>query len=307
MLEIGTVNLLCSGPGGGKTTLTSQAILAQQQQREFFIPALQLPAGPIAYVCTDRPVSEYWEFCWRPMGVREKDFHPMSLVSDRAFNPIARNPVMLRAEVARRIAGLGCKTLVLDLYGEFVTGRMGDTKELAHDGRLNVQWAQDLGVAILALPYTYKQKEGNSAKRVQDRIAGGSTIQASCNWKLNLISPEETKSAWQIHCVPSVGRGAHQIIWMERAEPILDPLGRFGLLTDVPAEIAAPTISEIEVSELLSVLSQLSDPFEVAESLIVSGWSRATAFRKITKMLELKLIEKVAYGVYRKLLTEPAS
>lgn len=232
MLKRGTLNLLCGGPSAGKTTLTYQAILAHERNEPFFIPALQFPPGPVLVINTDRSKVVNQQF-FDTIGIKATGF--ISIVDDRSLHNLTRPqksdvaPLeFLRRELTNRISKLNPapSTIILDLYGDFISGNAGNHKALAYDGRCNVQWAEDMDVAILGLAYPYKQKAGNAAMRPQDRIAGATTIQASSNWKFNITDATETKTCWLIDVIPPPMGGPMKTYYALRAEDA-DGVGRF--------------------------------------------------------------------------------
>ena len=225
MLHRGTLNILCGAPSAGKTTLTLQAVHAHEIGLPFFVDVLRFPPGPIVYVSTDRPDDDLRRLVLDPMGISKMNV--ISTVLDRSFNPIAHNPAAMRKAITDRISSLGAGTLILDLYNDFIHGRMADAKLLSQDGRLNVQWARDLNCAILGLWYPFKQRQNAQAKRVQDRIAGALALQASANWKMNIIDPAESHDEfWIVDVVPGPGEGPPRSYQLVRGN---DPIGLFSL------------------------------------------------------------------------------
>ena len=225
MLALGTLNQFTGNPSAGKTTLIHQAIAAHERGKLFFVPTLHLPPGSVAYVSTDRS-RQVLETQLRMVGSTQCFL--ISTVDDRSFNAFDHSPELMRQAVTERLkrSGLAFGTLVLDLAMDFMTGSAGNGKLLGHDGRLNVQWAEDLGVAILSLHYPFKQKSLNYALRQQDRTSGAVGIQASASWKFNMIDKAETRTHWILHATPPPLGGPPQIAHMLRLNDP-DGVGRF--------------------------------------------------------------------------------
>ncbi len=229
-LEKGTLNLLCGGPSAGKTTLTYQSLAAHERGESFFVPPLNYPPGPIVVVNTDRSKAVNDQF-FKLMGIHETHF--ISLVDERTLHLMTQpqhedhGPLKkFRSVLGEKIAKFKPSTVILDLYGDFISGNAGSHKALGFDGRSNVQWAEDLNVAILALAYPYKQKSNNMATRVQDRIAGATAIQASSSWKINITDKTETKTCWMIDIIPPPMGGPPKTIYALRQDDA-DGIGPF--------------------------------------------------------------------------------
>lgn len=238
-LEKGTLNLLTGGPSAGKTTLIYQAIAAHELNQPFFVPCLKFPDGPILVVNTDRSADKNRRF-FAAIGITQTLF--ISLVDDRVLSNLSTARA-LRQAVTDRIAKLANKptTLVLDLYNDFLDAKMNESKKLAQDGRANVQWAQDLDLTILGLTYPYKQKSNNRAVRLQDRVAGALTLQASADWKFVISDRAETGSHWIVDGVPGPMGGPPQTFHLTRQDDE-DGVGRF--MPTLPPD-ASMTIKEI--------------------------------------------------------------
>lgn len=239
-LEKKTLNTLNSGPSGGKTTLYAQAIRAHLYHEDFFLPGLKFPEGRIAIVQTDRTRRQYSK-TFIPLGLHE---HPMietlNFVDDRSLHNLTK-PMnkpqqdlqqleILRSEISRRLKGKDIGTLILDLYDDFHRGSASG-RAAAHDGRTNLQWAQDLDVAILAVLYSFKQTTAKQALRAQDRSSGVLQLQASADWKFTLIDAEETRDPYYTICVtPAPGCGQKLTIPAVRGTPETgDSVGLFSL------------------------------------------------------------------------------
>lgn len=218
-LERGTLSGINSGPSGGKTTLYAQAINAHLYQTDFFVPGMRFPEGRIAIVQTDRGYVKGYQKTFVALGLHQ---HPMidilNFVDDRPLHALTRPPSgrnsndvgqleALRQEIGRRLKGRDISTLILDLYDDFHTGSASGRKA-GYDGRTNVQWSQDMNVAILAILYPFKQTTQKRAMRVQDRQSGVLQIQASMNWKFTIIDAEESQMPYATIAVkPAPGDG----------------------------------------------------------------------------------------------------
>ena len=207
-LKTGTLNLLCGGPSAGKTTLIYQAICAHERKEPFFVESLSFPAGPVLVVSTDRNRTIN-SAMFTAFGIQQTEF--ISVVDDLKLHTLSKplkdeayGMEQFRAEITNRILKLPFhpSTIILDLYGDFISSKSSNLKALAYDGRTNVRWAEQLKTAILGITYPYKQKATNYALRIQDRMAGGLSLQASANWKFNISDRAETKTCWIIDAVP---------------------------------------------------------------------------------------------------------
>lgn len=200
-MERQTLNSLNGGPSGGKTTLYSQAIRAHLFHESFFIPGFTFPSGRVAIVQSDRSVVQY-NRTFEPLGIaNHPEIELLNFVDDRILNQSTRSAPkssgdlyqldQLREKISQRLQNKGIGTLILDLYDDYHIGGP-NTRKAAYDGRLNLQWAQDLNVAILAIMYPFKQTTMKKALRLQDRQSGVLHLQASMDWKFTLVDAEES-------------------------------------------------------------------------------------------------------------------
>lgn len=247
-----TLNSINSGPSGGKTTLYGQALQAHLYNQEFFVPGLTFPEGRIAICQTDRGYSGYQK-TFIALGL---DNHPkidiLNFVDDRELHRLTRPAAKstgdlhqlenLRDAISARLRGRDIGTLILDLYDDFHLGG-GNGRKACYDGRTNLQWAQDLDVAILAVLYPFKQTSQKRALRVQDRQSGVLQLQASFGWKFTIIDAEESKLPyWTITGRPAPGEGSgSEVLAVRGNEEEGDTIGLFRLYDGKPV----PTITEI--------------------------------------------------------------
>jgi hypothetical protein len=282
-----TLNLINSGPSGGKTTLIAQVVKASLDGIPFFIPGLDLPPGRIAWVQTDRPKQLYkpiFDF----IGISDPDLEQINFLNEPYLHHMTSSRKgddeelqieRLREAITKRIVGRNFGTLIIDLYDEFQTSQTGNGKKMGYDSRANLLWAMELDLVIIGINYCFKQKQQNGAMRAQDRSSGHLKGQASANTKISIIDSEEHSQRLErslpygvIEMKPGPGEGGPMKFFVIRGtkEADNDPIGLFRLYDGILAkEDAQEQEAQLKRNEPLDL-----KPWERL------GISRATWFRR---------------------------
>jgi len=301
LLKRPSLNFLTGGPSAGKTSLVGQLTQALFRNEPFFIPGLDLPEGDVVWVQTDRGAVGYAEILQTLGLTNHPRLHTINLTDDDALPRLTRPEAKieefirlerLRQTISQRIASLGAGTVILDLYEEFQTGRMGDSHRMAYEGRSNLRWAIDMNVCLIGIPYTFKQTTLKKAARAQDRQAGSLLGQASANYKISIVDPEETgKACYHLHVKPGPGEGFPAVYKVQRNqqgffEPYDGPddaeeaqnerKDREAFLDLLPFEFSAPEAAEIALSRHMC--------------------SRATAYRWLGQLAATGLLSRPTQG-----------
>jgi len=307
-----SVNGINSGPAGGKTTLLAQGVAAHFGHEPFFVKGMDLPAGKVVWVQTDRS-----EVLLRPtLEALHLHSHPeliiINIVDDLDLHALTR-PVKaenetlwienLRLAIEKRLEGKGVGTLILDLYDDFQTGDTGNGRKMAYHGRCNLQWAIRMDVAIIGVNYSYKQTASNAAKRLQDRSAGNLRGQASLNNKYTIVDAEElaTEGGYGLIGIkPGPGEGSPEIIYVVRGSELEgDKIGLFrvyeGLLDD--DQPSAREVAMHALNKALPVEFVTKDAVHIGAML---GHSERTTKRYLDELKERGFIGLESRGTWYK-------
>jgi hypothetical protein len=310
----GTLNLINSGPSGGKSTLIGQSIKAHFNGEPFFVRGMDLPVGKVAWIYSDRHMK-IQNLTLAGCGLLgHPDLITMNFVEDDQLNlqatPSASNLdesrriQHLRDIISKRLVGAGVGTIILDLYDEYHTERTNSAKRMAYDGRMNLRWAIQLNVAILGVSYPFKQTRQNAALRIQDRFAGSLKGQASANWKFTLMSAEEVGEPYcLIHTVPGPGEGSPEVYKAVRGTAAEgDPVGLFRPFVEDESQTQETTSREQFWSVLNARLESLE--FHTADAVTLAEASgltprRETVSRWLKQLVEEGKLESLHRGYWR--------
>ena len=305
LLKRPSLNFLTGGPSAGKTSLAGQLIQAHFRNEPFFISGLDLPEGDVVWVQTDRGAVGYAEIL-QTLGIANHPrLHTINLTDDDALHRLTRPEIKieefirlerLRLTISQRIAALDAGTVILDLYEEFQTGRMGDSHRMAYESRSNLRWATHMNVCLIGIPYTFKQTTLKKAARAQDRQAGSLLGQASANYKIAIVDPEETgKACYYLHVKPGPGEGLPAVHKVQRnAQGFFEPY-------DGPDDAEEAQNERIDRDRFLSLLPEefsFQDAAHIAETRHIC--SRATLHRWLEHFTTQSLIRKIAHGLWAK-------
>ena len=300
-----SLNFLTGGPSTGKTSIAGQLVKARFHEEPFFIPGLDLPEGSVVWVQTDRGATGYRDILTNLGILDHPDLHMINLPDDGELHKLTRPEAKieefirlerLRLTISQRIRDLGAGTVILDLYEEFQTGRSGDSHRMAYESRSNLRWAVSLNVCLLGIPYTFKQTTLKKAARAQDRQAGSLLGQASANYKIAIVDPEETgKACYYLHVKPGPGEGLPSVHKVQR-----NPQGFFEPY-DGPDDAEEAQNERIDRDRFLTLLPaefSFQDALQVAESRHIC--SRMTLYRWLDHFSTQGLLRKVAHGLWSK-------
>ena len=253
------------------------------------------------WVQTDRGATGYQDILSNLGILNHPDLHVINLTDDSDLHKLTRPEAKideyirlerLRLTISQRIRDLGAGTLILDLYEEFQTGRMGDSHRMAYESRSNLRWAIALNVCILGIPYTFKQTTLKKATRAQDRQAGSLLGQASANYKIAIVDPEETgKACYYLHVKPGPGEGLPAIHKVQRNQQgFFEPY-------DGPDDAEEARNETQDRSDFLVILSEEFSAPEAAElALSRHMCSRATAYRWLGQLADQGFLQRPKQG-----------
>ena len=292
-----SLNFLTGGPSAGKTSLVGQLTQAHFHNEPFFIPGLDLPEGNVVWVQTDRGAVGYSEILSTLGITNHPRLHTINLTDDDSLHRLTRPEIKieefirlerLRLTISQRIAALGAGTVILDLYEEFQTGRMGDSHRMAYEGRSNLRWAIDMDVCLIGIPYTFKQTTLKKAARAQDRQAGSLLGQASANYKIAIVDPEETgKACYYLHVKPGPGEGMPAVHKVQRnAHGFFEPYDG----PDDAEEAQNETKDRQAFYDLLPEEFRANEAVEIAQSRHIC--SRMTTFRWLSAFADQGLLKR---------------
>ena len=271
----------------------------------FFIPGLDLPEGAVVWVQTDRGAAGYHNI-FTSLGIlNHPQLHTINLTDETQLHRMTRPEIKieefvrlerLRQTIKERIAGLDAGTVILDLYEEFQTGRLGDSHRMAFESRSNLRWAISLNVCLIGIPYTFKQTTLKKASRAQDRQAGSLLGQASANYKIAIVDPEETgKACYYIHIKPGPGEGMPSIHKVQRnAHGFFEPY-------DGPDDAEEAANEHIDRDRFLTLLPDefsFQDAVQIAEARHIC--SRKTVYRWLDYFMAQSLVRKLGHGLWAK-------
>ena len=259
----------------------------------------------MVWIQTDRSAAGYSEILSTLGLIHHPRLHTINLTDDDALHRLTRPEIKieefirlerLRLTISQRIAALDAGTVILDLYEEFQTGRMGDSHRMAYESRSNLRWAMDMNVCLIGIPYTFKQTTLKKAARAQDRQAGSLLGQASANYKIAIVDPEETgKACYYLHVKPGPGEGLPAVHKVQRnAQGFFEPY-------DGPDDAEEAQNERIDRDRFLSLLPEefsFQDAAHIAETRHIC--SRATLHRWLEHFTTQSLIRKIAHGLWAK-------
>lgn len=305
LLKRPSLNFITGGPSAGKTSLVGQLSQSNFRNEPFFIPGLDLPDGAIVWVQTDRGATGYLDILTNLGIINHPQLHTINLTDDDALHRLTRPEAKieeyirlerLRLTISQRIANLGAGTVILDLYEEFQTGRMGDSHRMAFESRSNLRWAMAMNVCLIGIPYTFKQTTLKKAARAQDRQAGSLLGQASANYKIAIVDPEETgKACYYLHVKPGPGEGLPATHKVQR-----NPQGFFEPY-DGPDDAEEAANERIDRDRFLTLLPDefsFQDALHLAESRHIC--SRATLSRWLDHFASQGVLRKLSHGLWGK-------
>ena len=305
LLKRPSLNFITGGPSAGKTSLVGQLTRSHFAGEPFFIPGLDLPEGPVVWVQTDRGATGYHEI-FTSLGILDHpDLHTINITDDDQLHKLTRPEAKieefirlanLRKAIEERITRFEPGTVILDLYEEFQTGRSGDAHRMAFESRSNLRWAMSMNVCLIGIPYTFKQTTMKRATRAQDRQAGSLLGQASANYKIAIVDPEETgKACSYLHVKPGPGEGHPAVHKVQR-----NPQGFFEPY-DGPDDAEEAANEKIDRDRFLTLLPDefsFQDAAHLAETRHIC--SRATLHRWLDHFTSQSLIRKLAHGLWAK-------
>jgi hypothetical protein len=303
-MKRGTLNLAHSGPSGGKSTLIAQAIRAHFENEPFFVRGLDLPEGRVMWIQTDRGLKDYQPLLkgariWGNPKLDTLNFVDETILHDMTYQGKEREADRidaLRQMVKTRIRDRDIGTVILDLYDEFQTGDTRNGHKMAYHGRANLRWAIQMDVALIGVCYTFKQTTMNTAKRLQDRLAGSLRGQASANWKISLVDAEELQKPYGIiEAKPGPGDGMPQRSLVVRGEPPEDCIGMFAPYTQEAID------KPMDAPMLFAIMPDTFSSTEAEQRGEQIGLSRSTVFRFLDQLIADGLVMRAERGTYRKL------
>jgi hypothetical protein len=300
-----SLNFITGGPSAGKTSLVGQLTQALFSEKPFFIPGLDLPEGSVVWVQTDRGGAGYREILTDLGLLNHPQLHTINLTDEDALHRLTRPEAKveefirlerLRTTIAQRISGLGAGTVILDLYEEFQTAKLGDSHRMSYEGRSNLRWAMSMNVCLIGLPYVFKQTTLKKAARAQDRQAGSLLGQASANYKVAIVDPEETgKACYHLHVKPGPGEGFPAIHKVQRTtKGFFEPY-------DGPDDAEDAQAERIDRDRFLTLLPEefnFAEALHMAESRHIC--SRMTLYRWLDYFAAQGLVRKLAHGLWAK-------
>lgn len=298
-----SLNFITGGPSTGKTSLAGQLAQAHFLSKPFFIQGLDLPEGPVIWVQTDRGGEGYREIL-STLGILDHpQLHCINITDEDALHRLTRPEQKieeyvrlerLRQTISQRITGLAISpgTVILDIYEEFQTAHLGDSHRMAYESRSNLRWAIKLNVCLLGLPYVFKQTTFKKASRAQDRQAGSLLGQASANYKIAIVDPEETsKACYFIHVKPGPGEGPPAVHKVTR-----NPQGFFEPY-DGPDDVEE---AQNEIADRQSFFNLLPEEFRAQDAIELAQsrhlCSRTTTFRWLTALADQGLLKRPSQG-----------
>ena len=259
----------------------------------------------MVWVQTDRGAAGYHDI-FTSLGILDHpQLHTINLTNEDALHRLTRPEIKveeyirlerLRQTIAQRISGLDAGTVILDLYEEFQTGRMGDSHRMAFESRSNLRWAMSMNVCLIGIPYTFKQTTLKKAARAQDRQAGSLLGQASANYKIAIVDPEETgKACYYLHVKPGPGEGfpaTHKV--QRNKQGFFEPY-------DGPDDAEEAANERIDRDRFLALLPEeftFAEAVHVAETRHIC--SRKTVYRWLDYFVAQGLVRKEAHGLWAK-------
>lgn len=286
-----SLNFITGGPSAGKTSLVGQLTRSHFQDEPFFIPGLDLPEGDVVWIQTDRAESAYRDILSTLGILNDTHLHTLNIADNDLLHQLTRPAKKieeylrleaLRDYLARLIAPWNAGTVVLDLYEEFQTAHLGDSHRMAFESRSNLRWAIRMNVCIIGLPYVFKQTTLKKAARAQDRQAGSLLGQASANYKVAIVDPEETgKACSYIHVKPGPGEGLPSVHKVQRnTHGFFEPY-------DGPDDAEEARNENQDRSMFLDVLPEAfraEEAVEIAQARHIC--SRATTYRWLGQLVE---------------------
>jgi hypothetical protein len=292
-----SLNFLTGGPSAGKTSLIGQLTQAHFRNEPFFIGGLDLPDGAVVWVQTDRGAAGYQDILTTLGIINHPQLRTINITDDDALHKLTRPEAKieefvrlerLRQTIAQRISGLGAGTIILDLYEEFQTAHLGDSHRMAFESRSNLRWAISMNVCMIGLPYVFKQTTLKKATRAQDRQAGSLLGQASANYKIAIVDPEETgKACSYIHVKPGPGEGMPAVHKVQRNqqgffEPYDGP--------DDAEEARNETADRQTFFDLLPEAFRAQEAVDLAQAHHIC--SRMTTFRWLSAFADQGLLQR---------------
>lgn len=288
------VHIFAGSSGAGKSSLLLQLCRDFLEGKPWF--GHKTHPASFAYIACDRTWEEYQD---KMVLMKLTGFEVQSLVSNTFFDPsrFGREPKSAIDFLKGMHQNFGSpRFMVIDPLSPFLPRELNSYHDVASSLIGLTRFCLKESVTIIGTHHATKLRDETKFKRPQDRILGSAALQGYSGTHCFLTSPQEVYHRHQeveASILTLVPHNSHP--------------EEHHLLRDNITGLFVPFIPEDEYNENSKVLDLMPKPPDSMSSqalveLIEANIdvSRATAFRRIAKLVEAGKLERLESGWYRR-------